>query len=327
MKQTIRLTESELRNMIAESVKGMLNELDPRTYALYADKRQQQADNSANPNDRAKYQQKANQGVEAAQNAWNQQYGFNYNNGQNDWAERKMGGNNKFTHNNGSKYGINYRGERPNLDGGYAHTNMAYNPKTNQEWTGDGRGNSTVRQSSREQEYGDNGAYSVARQMEQGNGTYVKGQGWQNESLIHKIVKESVQKIMNESWYNNWGDFKRAARNTAVGAAMAASTAAPLASCYQNNVQQTQNQPKVEYSQQVDPAYQMGKELVDIYNNYPLSTQQVKQKYGDQITNSFQYNGSQSLTKQQVQEYQRVGSKWTIVGNNGNGTFTVFFLR
>ena len=148
-----------------------------------------------------------------------------------------------------------------------------------------------------------------------------------SEAQLHQIVKESVQKIMNESWYNNWGDFKRAARNTAVGAAMAASTAAPLASCYQNNVQQTQNQPKVEYSQQVDPAYQMGKELVDIYNNYPLSTQQVKQKYGDQITNSFQYNGSQSLTKQQVQEYQRVGSKWTIVGNNGNGTFTVFFLR
>lgn len=147
------------------------------------------------------------------------------------------------------------------------------------------------------------------------------------EAQLHQIVKESVEKVMNESWYNNWGDFKRAARNTAVGAAMAASTAAPLASCYQNNVQQTQNQPKVEYSQQVDPAYQMGKELVDIYNNYPLSTQQVKQKYGDQITNSFQYNGSQSLTKQQVQEYQRVGSKWTIVGNNGNGTFTVFFLR
>jgi len=197
MRRTIKLRESELKRMIAESVKGMLNELDPRTYASYAQKRQQQANNSANPNDAARYQQKANQGVEAAQNAWNQQYGFNYNNGQNDWAERKMGGNNQFTHNNGSNYGINYRGERPNWDGGYTHTNMAYNPKTNQEWTGDGRGNSRVRQSSREQEYGDNGAYSVARQMEQGNGTYVKGQGWQNESLnrkIDRIVSECLRR-------------------------------------------------------------------------------------------------------------------------------------
>ena len=91
-----------------------------------------------------------------------------------------MGGNNQFSNNSGSNYGISYKGEKTNWDGkGYTHTNIAYNPKTNQEWVGDGMGNSNQRQSSQEREYGDNGAYSVARQMEQGNGKYIKGQGWQ----------------------------------------------------------------------------------------------------------------------------------------------------
>ena len=48
MKRTIRLTESDLHMVIAESVKSILNEyvsgLDPRTIASYAQKRQEQAD-------------------------------------------------------------------------------------------------------------------------------------------------------------------------------------------------------------------------------------------------------------------------------------------
>ena len=51
--------------------------------------------------------------------------------------------------------------------------------KTNQEWVGDGKGNSKTYQSEIEHELGDNGAYRVAREMENGNGKYIKGKGWQ----------------------------------------------------------------------------------------------------------------------------------------------------
>ena len=42
MKRTIKLRESELKRMIAESVKGAINELDWKTYANAAKKRLQQ---------------------------------------------------------------------------------------------------------------------------------------------------------------------------------------------------------------------------------------------------------------------------------------------
>lgn len=61
MKQTIRLTESELKNMIAESVKGALNELDWKTQQWAADERQKRNDdvmkNGRNSQYFNKYQQ------------------------------------------------------------------------------------------------------------------------------------------------------------------------------------------------------------------------------------------------------------------------------
>ena len=181
MKQKIRLTEGDLHRIIRNCVNEALNELDARTYASYANKRQAQANNSQNSEDAFKYQQKANAGVNAAQNAWNQKYGFSYNNGGNDWGEQSMGGNNNFTHNGNTNYGINYRSEKPNWDGnGYTHTNMAYNPQNNTIWKGNGQGEENVRQSNSEYEMGDNGAYKTARQMQNPNPQrdYVKGQGW-----------------------------------------------------------------------------------------------------------------------------------------------------
>lgn len=116
---------------------------------------------------KAEYQRKANKGVKAAQDAWNKQYEFSYNNGENDWGEQTMGGDNNFTHNGNTNYGINYRGKRPNWDGnGYTHTNIAYNPKRDTVWQGDGQGNSTVTPNDRNMKMGDNGAYATARRMQ-----------------------------------------------------------------------------------------------------------------------------------------------------------------
>ena len=164
-----------------------------------------------------------------------------------------------------------------------------------------------------------------------------------NEAQLHRIIKESVAEILseyeqelirdsineslNEAWYNNWSDFKRGAKNAAMGMALAGSMAAPMASCQSNPSSQQQQTPQVEYTQQITPVDQMGKDLADIYSRYPISSQEVVQKYGDQITKSFKYLSQNDLTPQQVKEYQRVGAKWTVVGNNGDGTYTVFFLR
>lgn len=166
-KNKVRLSESQLHNVIKESVKKILNEMSPEVYAAYAQGRQQQADNTQDPNEKFKYQRKANQGVNTAQNAWDKQYGFSYNNGRNDWGEQTMGGTHNFIHNGNTNYGINYRGERPNWDGnGYTHTNLAYNPQSDTVWQGDGKGNSTVMPNDSNKEMGDNGAYSTARRMQ-----------------------------------------------------------------------------------------------------------------------------------------------------------------
>ena len=42
MKRTIKLRESELKRLVAESVKGAINELDWKTYASAAKKRAEQ---------------------------------------------------------------------------------------------------------------------------------------------------------------------------------------------------------------------------------------------------------------------------------------------
>lgn len=84
MKRTIKLTESDLHNMISEAVKVALNELDPRTYASYADKRRQQGielsrqgntnherilNQRKNASQLNKIRQQVQQGQEAARNA------------------------------------------------------------------------------------------------------------------------------------------------------------------------------------------------------------------------------------------------------------------
>lgn len=68
MKRTIRLTESDLHRVIKESVNKILNELDARTYASYAQKRAAQGQYA-----------KAVEGQNAAVDAWNQQYGRSNN--------------------------------------------------------------------------------------------------------------------------------------------------------------------------------------------------------------------------------------------------------
>lgn len=180
MKQTIRLTESQLRGMIQEAVNSALNELDARTYANYARGRQAQANTALQNGDNEgayNLQMKANIGTARAQQKWNQQFGYNYDKGDGNYGYQQMGGSNVFTHNGNTNYGINSKHGYVNSNGKRNTANYAYNPKNNTEWNGDGQGNSSVSQ--HKFDTGDNGAHRIAHEMEHGTGKYIKGKGWQ----------------------------------------------------------------------------------------------------------------------------------------------------
>ena len=102
--------------MIQEAIKNALNELDARTYASYADKRQAQGQDS-----------KAAKGRVAAVDAWNRDYGHNssnYNN--NTWNSTYMNNDGDYTvHDDNGSYADTVNGKGGNSMG------RQYDPKTN----------------------------------------------------------------------------------------------------------------------------------------------------------------------------------------------------
>lgn len=74
-KNTIRLTENELKNIITESVKNIISELDWKTYANAARKASQQAGTRYDKgNDKERSYRFAN----AASDAFNKEFGYGY---------------------------------------------------------------------------------------------------------------------------------------------------------------------------------------------------------------------------------------------------------
>jgi hypothetical protein len=165
-KKIVRLTESDLHRIIKESVEqilseAQLNELDPRTYASYAQKRAAQG----NP-------MKANAGADAARSAWNKEYGsYNPNskmytkdgekdaeektalymkNDEDAWRQHAFTNNGKIEY---EPYHSYYSKEIGN----------GYNPKYEKNIPLKGLSN-----------YGS----KVAKEMSDGSGKYVKGRGW-----------------------------------------------------------------------------------------------------------------------------------------------------
>ena len=151
MGKNIRLNESQFNELITETVNRILTELDPRTYASYANKRRAQGQNANNFSDMVKYTSKAEDGEEAARNAWNKKYGYDEK-----ISYQEIPG---------------YRSQTMinTLENPYQvhKQHMAScRPWENQ--------HNTV------SDYADTvDARNTARQMRQGNGNYVKGQGWQ----------------------------------------------------------------------------------------------------------------------------------------------------
>lgn len=212
MKKIIRLTEGDLHRVIENAVRRVLkeetlNELDPRTYASYADKRAAQGQDY-----------KASQGRQAAVDAWNKKYAFNRNIPNGYMQKDGNGGyyqgfdNKKYRmselpmdkDNPKSKTGYatefwhsqNYPGSNSMQDteeyhrynpytqtsdhytyGNMKNKTMGYGGFNNRPGEGGYRGKYPVSQYSNGAELG-YGGDRVARQMALGNGKYVKGKGW-----------------------------------------------------------------------------------------------------------------------------------------------------
>ncbi len=178
MKQKIRLTEGDLHRIIRNCVNEALDELDARTYASYADKRQAQGQTD-----------KARLGREAAVNAWNNEYGYsntNYNDSRSNVSS---------THNSvhmDDNYGVNqFRRKNYRDNDGCNMVSMnqyKYDPHNNKGYIS-GMDKSIYddhTNMSEPEEYNHNVLYGksargarVARQMATGSGKYVKRQGWQ----------------------------------------------------------------------------------------------------------------------------------------------------
>ena len=179
MKQTIKINESQLRQLIRESIMNVLreeqlDEVSPQMAAAYANGRLQQMNGQIplsqaqqrkgnSPND---MQQKVMSGVKTAQDKWNKQYGYSYDHNNGEYGEQKMGGG-QFTNGLSSPYSVNSK--HGYIENGHNHTmNTSYNPSTDKYWSGRGNGESNVYDNfvKNGMDLGDNGAYRAAREMD-----------------------------------------------------------------------------------------------------------------------------------------------------------------
>lgn len=174
-KQLVRLTESDLHKIVEESVKSILCELDPRTYAWAANQRQRQG-----------YTNSASKLRNKATRTWNNQYGTP--NGQferqenGSWKQRQM------TANNGDgSYRVN---DNEYVDKGFNHKDnytqqngFTFHPETVQNsreyYNYHGLDAYDVNDIDTEYFNTDDKGLKVAQQMANGKGKYIKGKGWQ----------------------------------------------------------------------------------------------------------------------------------------------------
>lgn len=215
MKKIIRLTEADLHDIIMEAI----NEMDPRTYASYAEKRAEQARGTRpmSPSQKRKnmtpqemYSQ-ASQGKSAAVSAFNDQYGYDKEYPLNGKITRGLNTRRYFIDRGSGDENYPYRARTYDAedDARYAHGQTISFSKNGDDKVTHRHG----AWGDNYEEWVDNNIWhpydsigrkqtKVAQQMAQGNGHYVKGKGWDaNESVskIDRIVKESLRRILKEN--------------------------------------------------------------------------------------------------------------------------------
>lgn len=199
-KTIFRLTESELRSFIGESVKKILSELDWRTYASAAQKNDEWR--KENTNHKANKWNRSMDFRNAARDAFDKKHGLEH---QFDEPNSRYGGDKGSINLNsmddfsvsgsrdhdfgdgdphGLRHNVYHMGKKYGKDGGYGRTRM---------WD-------TAHETTPEEFYGNEEMGKKFRDAEQdandftsGKSHYVKGKGWSNES-------QEGKETMNETW-------------------------------------------------------------------------------------------------------------------------------
>ena len=216
-KQIIRLTESDLKQIVAESAKKILSELDWKTYASAARKNDEFRAN--NPHTAHQWN-RSYDFRNAAHNAFNKKYGLE---GQydkryggdkgainlNSMDDFSISGSRDHDFGDGDSHGLRHNvyhmSKKYGKDGGYGRTRM---------WD-------YAHETTPEEFYGNNDMGKKFRDAEKdvedfnsGKSHYVNGKGWSNESKkdtkmnkqiikltesdLHRLIKESVKNYLNE---------------------------------------------------------------------------------------------------------------------------------
>ena len=159
-KKVVRLTESQLHNIIAESVSQILMELDPRTYASAADKAKERGNNERSDKFRS-----------AAANTFEKDFG-----------------NDKY-----SMDSANYGVKSSSHDRHGIETEEYYDPSIDQVYRKETMyptdkvyknprefdSNMKIKRNSYDGGKNIRTQYDIANQMANGSGKYIKGKGWQ----------------------------------------------------------------------------------------------------------------------------------------------------
>lgn len=158
MRQIIRLTETDLHNMISEAVKTALNELDPRTYASAATK----AINDRDPRGSKFYKK--------AVDSWNDEYGGDFS------IDDEEGNSHNF---HGDMDTLEWFGTSYDLDGDdYEYRERISGGKKLPTYSD---GYEKLKTTKEKSPFFDRylKGKEVARQMRDGSGNYIKGKGWE----------------------------------------------------------------------------------------------------------------------------------------------------
>ena len=185
MKKIVRLTEGDLHRIIKESVEriineAQLNELDPRTYASYAQKRAAQGQHD-----------KAGKGVATATNAWNKKYNYSGNvNPDGSWKKDKGMGltfdTERYIVDDNDSFFNPDKTQGTHKFNRYEFYTDKNKPTSHGSWGVSWKNDDAQPYEDEVKYYTDDDINSlndeglkVAQQMAKGNGKYIKGKGWQ----------------------------------------------------------------------------------------------------------------------------------------------------
>lgn len=223
-----RLTESKLRGMIREAVKGMLSELDWKTYMNAANKSYERGpmfQTYADPNEQPNRNERSRRFAKAAEDALNRDYGYkkSYKSG-NTGELRFTTGHNRPDYQYDDQMGNPYADKahfvasKDYADGGHLaivgprnrwdsdHSFVEY-PDENSSWgyrCGEYRPNSDIYKGDTKYRDAINKGNAELKHYHNNDYEYQKGKGWQlkdqNESInrkIDRIVRESLRRNLH----------------------------------------------------------------------------------------------------------------------------------